>query len=212
MPEERRFAGTIRRMGARLAAEAAIPAGSGPFPAVLFVHGLGSGKDSPRNVLLSELLLDAGFATVRFDLSSHGDSSEDKRGIHAFPDDVVAAYEWTSALDGIDPARVGIAATSAGARGTLEAVNSGRIAPAAIVLRAPVVDEDVYPRRTTIPTLIIIGDLDGLFPKVGSMSHDVEGVKLVIIPGASHTFEEEGALDRVVEETVGWFRAHLTPR
>lgn len=199
-------------MGARLAAEVAIPAGEGPFPAVLFVHGLGSGKDSPRNILLSELLLDSGFATVRFDLSSHGDSSEDKRGIEAFPDDVVAAYRWTTRLDGVDPARVGIAATSAGARGALQAVNAGRIEPAALALRAPVLDEDVYPRRTTIPTLIVIGDLDGLFPKVGSMSHDVEGVKLVIVPGASHNFEEEGTLDRVVEATVAWFQQHLLGR
>jgi len=207
--EERRFAARIERLGVILAAEAAIPAGDDPAPAVLFVHGLGSGKDSPRNLLLSELLFDAGFATVRIDLSSHGESSEDKRGIDAFPDDVVAAAEWTASLEGVDPTRVGIAATSAGARGALQAVNAGRIAPAALVLRAPVVNDDVYPRRTTIPTLIIIGDEDGLFPKVGSMSHDVEGVTLVIVPGASHNFEEEGALERVVEETVGWFQRHL---
>jgi len=92
----------IPRDHIQLAARLISPEGPGPFPCVVFVHGLGSDKDSPRNVVVAERLVDSGVAALLFDLSNHGESSLDPRGSAAMPDDVAAAFAWAPRQPEID--------------------------------------------------------------------------------------------------------------
>lgn len=104
----------ITRNGVRLAARLMLPPLAARVPCVIFVHGLGSSKASPRNVVIATHLLDAGLAALLFDLSGHGESSTDPRGEAAYVDDVEAVFYWAQSLPQIDPDRWGIAGSSLG--------------------------------------------------------------------------------------------------
>jgi len=199
---------TLHRDGVVLAATLLLPAAKAP-PVVVFVHGLLSGKDSPRNVVIAERLRDIGIASLLFDLSGHGESSPDPRGddIDAYCDDLEAAYNWAKSRAEIDASRIAIAGSSVGGVVVLEALRSGRVSPASLVLRAPPIGshdlEDV-----AVPTLVLVGSLDPLSSTLEAIAHSSH-VTVVTIPGASHLFEETGTLERVLWETVEWFRRTL---
>src|SRR3990172_9364810 len=128
---------TIERNRVRLAARLLLPAAAGPIPGVIFVHGLGSSKASPRNVVIATHLFDAGIAAVLFDLSGHGGSSDDPRGQDAFVDDLEAVFRWAETQPQLDSARLGIAGSSLGAVVAVQALRRGAVRPATMVLRAP---------------------------------------------------------------------------
>jgi putative phosphoribosyl transferase len=107
----------VNRGSVRLVGRLSAPDGPGPFPLVIFVHGLGSSKDSPRNVAIAAHLVDAGIATLLFDLSGHGESSRDERGVDAYIDDVNAVLEWAGTQDDIDGANIGVAGSRPGGGG-----------------------------------------------------------------------------------------------
>lgn len=199
----------MEREGVRLAGRLLLPSGAPPFACVIFVHGLGSGKDSPRNTVIAEHLVDAGFAALLFDLSGHGDSEEDPRGSdeRAYIDDLAAAFAWASSHAEIDASRLGLAGSSLGAVIAIEAARLGRVVPAAMVLRAPPIDEDGL-SGIGVPSLVIVGSNDPLLYQL-ERARRGGNVALEVIPGASHLFEEPGTLDRALASTVGWFKAHL---
>ncbi|MCL4230020.1 MAG: alpha/beta fold hydrolase [Dehalococcoidia bacterium] len=201
---------TVQRDGVRLAARLLTPQGSGAFPCVLFVHGLGSDSDSPRNVVIAGHLVDHGIAALLFDLSGHGQSDPDPSGLAGSAEDVIAAFDRARALPEIDAQRVGIAGSSLGGVLALEALAGGRIAPAAMVLRAPPIMAGEL-RSVHVPTLVIIGSADPLLWGVRAAAEGVPMVKLEVIPGAGHLFEETGALERASEATIDWFARHLHP-
>src|SRR5690606_10884884 len=116
---------TIERDGHRLAATLTMQAGDPPFPCVVFVHGLGSSKDSPRNIAIADRLNSEGLASLRFDLSNHGESDDDARGDLAYVADLVATRRWLLAQPGIDR-RIGIAGSSYGASSRSTHCSPGR--------------------------------------------------------------------------------------
>jgi alpha-beta hydrolase superfamily lysophospholipase len=181
-----------------------LPAVAHP-PAVIFVHGLGSGKDSPRNVVIAECLRDAGIAALLFDLSGHGESSNDLRGedLTAYREDVAAAFRWLQSRDEVDGARIGIAGSSLGGAVSLDALKQGLVFPVSLVLRAPPLSpndlEDV-----PVPTLVLVGTRDPLSASLDAAPRSPH-VRVTTIAGASHLFEEPGTLERAVNETVKWF-------
>lgn len=199
----------IKRENINLAGILTTPAGAGPFPLVIFVHGLGSGKDSPRNVTIAQHLVDAGIATLLFDLSGHGESSPDPHdGVEAYAADTHAAFAWAMARPEVKRDAVGIAGSSLGATVAVMALAEGRIEPATMVLRAPPVEaEDL--RRISVPSLILIGSLDPLRPGVERAVRGCAGLTLSVVEGASHLFEEPGTLAEALRLTVGWFASHL---
>jgi len=205
-----RRAATIRRDGVRLAALLLTPPGRGPFPCVVFVHGLGSSKESPRNTVIAERLLDAGLGVVLFDLSGHGESSRDPRdGDDAYVDDLVAAFRWAREQQEVDPARLGVAGSSLGGTIAARAVSRGLVGPAAMVLRAPPVglrDLESLP----VPTLVLVGSADPLLLSGQAAAEHSRLAQLSVVPGAGHLFEEPGALEEAVQRTVAWFVSRLT--
>lgn len=199
---------TVWRDAVRLAARLVLPSAPLPAPCVVFVHGLGSSKDSPRNVVIAEHLVDAGIAAVLFDLSGHGDSTDDPRGAGAYVDDVASVYAWARDQTEVDADRMGIAGSSMGATVALDAVLAGRVQPAAMVLRAPPVDPGAFD-ALDVPTLVLIGEADPLLPNVEPAAERGHAVTLSVVAGAGHLFEEPGALQEALDRTVAWFREHL---
>lgn len=199
----------ISRDGIDLAAHLLLPAAGTPA-AVIFVHGLGSGKDSPRNVVIAERLRDAGIAALLFDLSGHSESSSDPRGddTAAYCDDLVAAFEWLQTRQEIDGARIGIAGSSLGGVVALEALRRQRVSPVSLVLRAPPVGTRDL-EGVAVPTLVLVGSLDPLSSKLELVQRSPH-VRVVTVAGASHLFEEPGTLERALGETVEWFRRTLS--
>lgn len=202
----------IAHPGATLAARLLVPSAARP-PAVIFVHGLGSGKDSPRNVVIAEHLRDAGIAALLFDLSGHGESSprparDDE--LQAYEDDLAAAFAWLRARADVDGSRIGVAGSSLGGIVALRALRDCRITPASLVLRAPPVgphDLEAVP----VPALVIVGSLDPLASQVQSARRSPH-VRVRIIEGAGHLFDEPGALQEALDATVTWFRDTLAGR
>jgi putative phosphoribosyl transferase len=200
---------TIARDHISLSAVLITPGQNGPFPCVVFVHGLGSGKDSPRNVVIAEHLVDAGIAAFLFDLSGHGESSPDPRGQdpQAYVDDTVASMRWLRGRPELRSHAIGLSGSSMGAVVAVAAVQQGLATPAAMVLRAPPIRPDDLDEIGT-PTLVVVGSEDPLLPEINAAvrSHPVA---LSVVPGAGHLFEEPGTLERALDLTVEWFVSHL---
>jgi putative phosphoribosyl transferase len=185
------------------------PAGAGLFPLVIFVHGLGSGKDSPRNVTIAQHLVDAGIATLLFDLSGHGESSYDPHnGVEAYAADLQAAFTWAVAQPEVKKDAIGVAGSSLGATVAVMALNEGRVQPTTMVLRAPPVEAEDF-RRVNVPSLVLIGSLDPLRSGVEQPVLACPALTLSVVPGASHLFEEPGTLEQALRLTVEWFVSHL---
>jgi pimeloyl-ACP methyl ester carboxylesterase len=200
---------TVKRDAVNLKCRLSVPNTSGPVPSVVFVHGLGSSKDSPRNVVVSERLVGAGIATVLFDLSGHGESSADPRnGLEGFVDDLEAVCQWVQMRPELDPSRIGIAGSSLGAAVALDAVQRQCVSPAALVLRAPPIERDQL-AGVEIPTLIIVGTRDPILNDVRRAASGREKVTIETVEGASHLFEEPGTLEEAVELTTRWFAEKL---
>jgi putative phosphoribosyl transferase len=199
----------VQREGVRLRCRLSVPEGAVAVPCAVFVHGLGSSKDSPRNVVVAERLLDAGIATLLFDLSGHGDSSHDPHdGQEAFVKDLEAVFRWAQAQPELDPERIAIAGSSLGAVIALEAAQRHGLSPAALVLRAPpIAGEQLV--GVDVPALIIVGTQDLLLRDVIRAAAGRESVRVELVEGAGHLFEEPGTLERAVQLTADWLKRKL---
>ena len=202
---------TVVRDGVSLAVQLMTPAGEGPWPAVVFVHGLGSGKDSPRNVVVAARLVDSGIAAALFDLSGHGESSEDPRGEAAYPDDLAAVFGWAASQPELDGERIGVAGSSLGGVAAVEAVRRGLAEPRSLVLRAPPLEPGAL-TGLTVPSLLLAGERDPLLERIESAARDCPAATLSIVPGAGHLFEEPGTLEEATRRTVAWCEATLVAR
>jgi pimeloyl-ACP methyl ester carboxylesterase len=177
----------ITRNGVRLAARLLLPGVAARVPAVIFVHGLGSSKESPRNVVIATHLLDAGIAAVLFDLSGHGASSADPRGQDAYADDVEAVFRWAEVQPQLDPERLGIAGSSLGGVIAAEVARRGFARPAGMVLRAPPMSMAEW-EALSVPSLVVIGSHDPLLPDVQAGVARCPAATLSVVAGAGHLF------------------------
>lgn len=183
---------------------------------VLFAHGSGSSRLSPRNSRVGAVLRTHGLATLLFDLLLPQEA-EDRANV--FDIDLLAsrlllATEWLAQQNSTRPLRIGYFGASTGAAAALVAAAKRRDI-GAVVSRGGRPDlAGSFLQRVTAPTLLIVGglDLEVLALNRSALKELNCEKRLEIVPGATHLFEEPGALDAVVGYATRWFVDHLTRR
>lgn len=188
-----------------------------PRGVVVFVHGSGSTRLSPRNTHVAGALNDAGFATLLFDLLTE-DEEADRRNvfdIHLLADRLVDVVSWLDGEAAVAGLPLGLFGASTGAAAALVAAE--RLGPrvAAIVSRGGRPDlagEALAFVRA--PVLLVVGGNDTEVLALNRIASTRLGgeVSIAVVPGASHLFPEPGALDRVVALARDWFETRLPGR
>ena len=185
---------------------------------VIFAHGSGSSRHSSRNRYVATELRQAGLATMLMDLLTRREEQIDARtaqlrfDIGLLADRLVAAAEYLA----LDPRTmnfpIGLFGASTGGGAALVAAARRPQLIAAVVSRGgrPDLAEDAL-RRVRCPTLLIVGGDDQQVIELnrGAMAHMRSDVELKTIPGASHLFEESGALEQVANLAADFFNRHL---
>lgn len=185
---------------------------------VVFAHGSGSGRYSPRNQYVSQQLNQRGFATVLADLLTEEEEREDMRtaqlrfDIGLLAQRVTAIVDWTQEPATLAPRRVGLFGASTGAAAALIAAAERPDIVKAVVSRGgrPDLAADAL-SRVQAPTLLIVGGNDSQVIELNKQAREQLRVEkhLEIVPGATHLFEEPGALERVAELAADWFGRYL---
>ena len=187
---------------------------------VLFAHGSGSSRFSPRNRYVARVLRDAGLATLLVDLLSPGEEKIDlvtrqlRFDIGLLADRLVDGLDWLRHGPATGSLRVGLFGASTGGGAALVAAARRPKAVGAVVSRGgrPDLAGEALP-RVRAPTLLIVGGDDDVVIELNrhAMRHMRAEVQLEIVPGASHLFEEPGTLEQVAALARDWFRRHLAP-
>ena len=195
-----------------------------PHPAegvVVFVHGSGSSRHSPRNRYVAGELQEAGLATVLADLFTPAEEVEDSRSgalrfdIGLLASRTAAMVDWVGAHEATAGLDVGLFGASTGAAAALVAAAQRSAAVTAIVSRGGRPDlAGEFLALVGQPTLLIVGGRD---PVVLQLNREAKArlggeTQLEIVPGASHLFAEPGALERVAHLATDWFVRHLHSR
>lgn len=185
---------------------------------VVFAHGSGSGRHSPRNKHVARVLQDAGLATLLMDLLTVEEEAVDMHTAHLrFDIDLLAkrlvgATDWLNDNDLTRHLHIGYFGASTGAAAALVAAAERQQVVKAVVSRGgrPDLAFDSLP-KVKAPTLLIVGGDDE--PVIGMNREAMEKMKaereLIIVPGATHLFEEPGKLDEVAALARDWFLRHL---
>jgi putative phosphoribosyl transferase len=181
---------------------------------VVFAHGRESGRLSPRNQFLAQVLHDAGLATLRFDLLEKEEAQDQRKLYHVelLADRIQLAARWFGRVPELRGLSLGYFGAGTGAAAVLIAAARRPELVGAVVARSGHVDlaRGDLP-AVTAPTLMIVAahDLDVLEINRQSLAL-LRGPKdLVVIPGASHLFAEPGTLDEVARHATQWFKKHL---
>jgi len=181
---------------------------------VLFAHGSGSGRFSPRNNFVARALRDAGFATLLFDLLTE-EEAQDRANVFDIPllaERLSMATAWVRQDRDTAALPVGYFGASTGAAATLVAAASGAWPIAAIVSRGGRPDlAGAALTKVTAPTLLIVGGADATVLELNRAAlAELRCEKhLAVVPGATHLFEEPGTLEAVVDLAGNWFASHL---
>ncbi len=182
---------------------------------VLFAHGSGSSRLSPRNTYVAEAMQAAGLATLLFDLLTEPEAANRARvfDIPLLADRLVMATEWTATQPETAALPIGYFGASTGAAAALVAAARSERNIAAVVSRGGRPDlADVHLARVRAPTLLIVGGADHevLDLNRGALAQLTCEKKLAVVPGATHLFEEPGTLDDVIDLARKWFVDHLS--
>ncbi|NLT68783.1 MAG: hypothetical protein GXX84_19500 [Acidobacteria bacterium] len=207
----------IPSIAKRLEGDLIIPAGA--TGVVLFAHGSGSSRFSSRNQFVARVIRQAGLGTLLFDLLTAEEEVVDLRtrefrfNIDLLARRLMDVTRWVVAQSERS-LRLGYFGSSTGAAAALiAAANLGNMI-GAVVSRGgrPDLAEPVL-SQVTAPTLLIVGGRDDVVIGLNEQAYRHLHCKkqLEIIPGATHLFEEPGALERVAHLATGWFREHLGP-
>ncbi len=205
---------TVKREGLALDGLLGIP--PTPDGVVVFAHGSGSGRFSPRNNFAARHLQQGRVATLLIDLLTP-DEAEDRRkvfDIDLLADRVLLAKAWLEQDPRTKGLGIGYFGASTGAGAALQAAAREPSSMRAIVSRGgrPDLAEPYLPSVTT-PTLLIVGgdDFSVIQMNQAAFAQLTCPKKLVIVPGASHLFEEPGRLEEVAEHALTWFQQHFHP-
>jgi putative phosphoribosyl transferase len=193
-----------------------LPEGAGAL--VLFAHGSGSSRHSPRNQFVARTLNDAGLGTLLFDLLTQEEEAIDMRtrelrfNIHLLAERLVHATKWAKQQPQTRDLRIGYFGSSTGGAAALVAAVDVPQDVGAVVSRGgrPDLAGEALP-KVQAPTLLIVGGNDDIVIELNEQARDRMRceVKLEIIPGATHLFEEPGALEKVAQLASDWFVKHI---
>ncbi|MGW7487472.1 phosphoribosyltransferase family protein [Streptomyces sp. NPDC054786] len=199
----------IDAAGVRLTGDLAVPAGARAM--VMFAHGSGSSRHSPRNRLVAAALNEAGLGTLLFDLLTPAEEAHRANvfDIETLAERLADASGW---LRGRFTGPIGYFGASTGAAAALRAAAAPDADIGAVVSRGgrPDLAGAVLP-GVRAPTLLIVGGND---PLVIDLNREAEAAlrtetRLEIVPGATHLFEERGTLQQVADLARDWFVSHL---
>jgi len=183
---------------------------------VVFAHGSGSGRFSPRNQYVAQVLQKAGLATLLVDLLE-----EDEAGDRANVFDIAllagrlqAAADWLATQPETEKLRLGYFGASTGAGAALVAAARNPTAVGAVVSRGGRPDlAHAFLSVVQAPTLLIVGGNDDVVIELNEQALRLLRCpkEIVIVPGATHLFEEPGALEQVARLAKEWFVRYLAP-
>ena len=185
---------------------------------VIFAHGSGSGRHSPRNRAVAESLAASGLATLLFDLLTEAEERLDRNtaelrfDIELLAGRVLTAVDWAGTDPRVGTLRVGLFGASTGAGAALVAAAERRARVHAVVSRGGRPDlAGASLERVAAPTLLVVGSRDEEVIRLNreAMARMRARTQLVLVEGATHLFEEPGTLDKVSELARGWFLEHL---
>jgi putative phosphoribosyl transferase len=189
-----------------------------PTGMIVFAHGSGSSRHSRRNREVAESLSAGGFATLLLDLLTPQEEAVDqftrefRFDIERLGRRVVAAIDWIAGQEDLSAMSVGCFGASTGAAAALIAAAERQDRVGAVVSRGgrPDLAGGALP-RVLAPTLLIVGGADEPVIQLNeeARSRMTATVRLEIVPGATHLFEEPGALDHVSRLALEWFAEHL---
>jgi putative phosphoribosyl transferase len=185
---------------------------------VLFVHGSGSSRFSPRNQYVARVLQEAGFVTLLIDLLTPQEEEQDRStgyvrfNIDLLSERVVQVTNWLTAQPGIKDLKIGYFGASTGAAAALVAAARLPLVVRVVVSRGgrPDLARSFLP-RVKAPTLLIVGSRDTQVIQLNQMALLLLQVEegLVLVEGATHLFEEAGALEQVARLAREWFERYL---
>ncbi len=205
----------ILARAARLPGTLALPAQ--PRGLVLFAHGSGSSRLSPRNTAVAHQLRAAGLGTLLFDLLTETESAD--RGnvfnIDLLAQRLLAGTEWVRRQPEAASLNLGYFGASTGAAAALKAAAALTVEIGAVVSRGgrPDLAGDALP-RVRAPTLLLVGSRDPIVLDLNqaALARLTCPARLVVVPGASHLFEEPGTLEEAGRLAAAWLVRHLAPQ
>jgi dienelactone hydrolase len=214
IPQERPV--TVRALNVQLQGDLRIPSAAEGI--VVFAHGSGSGRHSPRNRFVADVLVNAGLATLLIDLLTQEEevidlqTAELRFDIGLLAERLGGVTDWLAGEPSAAGLSIGYFGASTGAAAALIAAADRPRIVRAIVSRGgrPDLAQPVLP-RVRQPTLLIVGGEDDLVITLNRQAlQALAGTKrLVIVPGATHLFEEPGALEQVAALASEWFLRYL---
>lgn len=184
---------------------------------VLFSHGSGSSRKSPRNRWVAEMLHQAGFGTLLFDLlTRHEDEFEDLRfDIPLLTDRLTAVTRWVHGQPALRALPIGLFGASTGAASALNTAAELPELVKAVVSRGgrPDLAMEALP-HVKAPTLLIVGGWDGPVIDMNRAAYDELQCekRLAIVEGATHLFEEPGKMEEVARLATEWYGLHIHQR
>jgi pimeloyl-ACP methyl ester carboxylesterase len=185
---------------------------------VVFAHGSGSSRHSPRNKAVAEVLHHGRFGTLLLDLLTQQEeiadatTAEFRFDIQMLTDRLVGAIDWVQTHAQTFPLSVGLFGASTGAAAALMAAARRPGAVHAVVSRGGRPDlADASLDAVTAPTLLIVGGRDDVVLELNKQAFArlKEPKQLNIVPRATHLFEEQGALEQVARAATEWFERYL---
>lgn len=198
--------------GVHVAGHLTIPSNSRGL--VVFAHGSGSSRFSPRNRFVADVLTRAGFGTLLFDLLT---PAEEADRANVFDIDLLArrlvdVTDWLTGQPDIVSLPIGFFGASTGAGAALRAAADPRIHVAAVVSRGGRPDLAAGALASVrAPTLLIVGGRDERVLMLNRQAQQAMTAecRIEVIPGATHLFEEAGTLEKAAESARDWFSTHL---
>lgn len=198
---------------AKLSGDLIIPPGAGFI--VVFAHGSGSSRHSPRNRAVAKTFEDAGLATLLFDLLTEKEEAEEtftrhhRFNIPFLSKRLVQTLRWMERDKSIPQNAIGLIGSSTGAAAALEAAAEDA-GVHAVVSRGGRPDLSRKNRLVQCPVLLIVGGADTEVLQLNeAAANQLSHCQLKIVPGATHLFSEPGTLEQAAQLARDWFLQHL---